>query len=114
LNTLEILDKPSFNKESTLMKRIIFSILALVTISTSAFAAENCKLKVYTTSPYASVVVHFLKFNNYSIDQCKNLCSSKSLLQAEVPPYEIILRCGMKFINEDGTTTKTSYNHLFQ
>jgi hypothetical protein len=98
------------------MKNTVLTALVFVSSSASAsvMTTENCKLKVYTTSPYASVVVHFMKFQDYTVDQCQNLCSSKALLQAQVPQYEMILRCGMKFTNEDGSITKASYNHLFQ
>ncbi len=88
------------------------TILALL-LSVSSTAYANCKLKVYTTSPYDSVIIHFFKFQGFTLDQCKNLCSTKALLQEQVPPYEIALRCGMKFINEDGTVIKSSYGHLF-
>jgi hypothetical protein len=101
------------------MKKTVFALMATVMMIASASVSEaastnnNCKLKVYSTSPNSAFIVHYLRYNDFTLEECNSLCASKPQLQKEIPNYEMVLHCSMKFRNEDGSITKENYNHLF-
>ena len=101
------------------MKKTLFALIATVMMSASASASEaastqnNCKLKVYSTSPNSAFIVHYLRYSDFTLEQCNSLCASKPKLMKEIPYYEMVLHCTMKFRNEDGSIIKENYNHLF-
>jgi hypothetical protein len=101
------------------MKHTLIALIATVIMSASVSVSEaastknNCKLKVYTTSPSTAFIVHYLRYSDYTLEQCNTLCASKPKLMNQVPYYEMVLHCTMKYLNEDGSITKENYNHLF-
>jgi hypothetical protein len=94
------------------MTKTILSLLFLTASlgSGTALAIENCKLLVLNTGvPNGGLTWTYLRYSNFSLEQCQQLCKDEEALRLEINPYALIMNCKMKYIHEDGTITKAKY-----
>ena len=91
----------------------LWMINVLFLISTPALAFQNCKLTVLTTSAYsAGVKWNILKYNDFTLDRCTDLCSDSKALENEVDAYDLVISCKMTYLNADGSETKAKFRFI--
>ena len=93
------------------MKKICLVLLFLASQSASAFM--NCKLTVLSTTTIAGGVQwNYLDYENFTQEQCDDLCKDQQALIGELTPYELPINCKMKFTQEDGTIIRAKYRFI--